>query len=578
MKRILTALALALAAATSFGATLNPIQLLSPVGSAIGQSIVSTGPSSAPVWSTSTLPSIKLFDPLCGVGTHDCKPAIDAAITAAKGGVMFPPGIYYDSGNHTISGASGASFQMVGSGQSTYGVGSFSGQGTLIVETTAANPFVVVAAATNWVTFAHFTLTRNVTATSGGNGITFAGDTEFSLLDDLLIDSQFQGVSLKTTTWSNINRLVVQNSQADGIAMTNLSTVAQVQWQLNHIISGNNVGRGINAFATTGQPGMIFGAWNDIATFQNTQGGIAIGGLAGTPADGLRINGCFIGSDGGQAELAIVNAQSAMISFCSIERAGLDPTGPGSATAAGHTGHGISIDANSNLVKIWDSYINNNSYSGIFSSGTNVSIVGVHSENNGQAAAGASLQQGITINAGNASIIGSQSDNEIGNTSQLIGVGNSGTINAMTGNALLNNTNANFSGTVPNGAGNVPQVLTASAGPTSLSSSTSTNIATLTLPVGEWDISGVCDVAPAGSTVVGQTYCSVGTVSAALGSVGQYARMPYVGQAGVGLDLPSPPLQVSVASGTTTVYLVMNSTFTVSTANYNALLRARRVP
>jgi len=54
MKRLLTLLALALATVTSFGATLNPIQLLNPAGSTAGQAIVSTGPSTAPAWSPVT--------------------------------------------------------------------------------------------------------------------------------------------------------------------------------------------------------------------------------------------------------------------------------------------------------------------------------------------------------------------------------------------------------------------------------------------------------------------------------------------------------------------------------------------
>lgn len=49
MKRILVALC-ALLCASAFGTTLNPIQLLNPVGSASGQAIVSTGVSTAPAW------------------------------------------------------------------------------------------------------------------------------------------------------------------------------------------------------------------------------------------------------------------------------------------------------------------------------------------------------------------------------------------------------------------------------------------------------------------------------------------------------------------------------------------------
>lgn len=54
MKRLL-AIALALFCATSFGATLNPIQLLNPAGSTSGQVIASTGPTTAPAWTTVTL-------------------------------------------------------------------------------------------------------------------------------------------------------------------------------------------------------------------------------------------------------------------------------------------------------------------------------------------------------------------------------------------------------------------------------------------------------------------------------------------------------------------------------------------
>jgi hypothetical protein len=49
MKRILAG-ALALFSALTFGATLNPIQLLNPAGSISGQTIVSTGASTAPAW------------------------------------------------------------------------------------------------------------------------------------------------------------------------------------------------------------------------------------------------------------------------------------------------------------------------------------------------------------------------------------------------------------------------------------------------------------------------------------------------------------------------------------------------
>lgn len=50
MKRIFAA-ALLLIATVSFGATTVPVQLLNPSGSTLGQAIVSSGPSSNPIWS-----------------------------------------------------------------------------------------------------------------------------------------------------------------------------------------------------------------------------------------------------------------------------------------------------------------------------------------------------------------------------------------------------------------------------------------------------------------------------------------------------------------------------------------------
>lgn len=69
MKRILAALALALAAATSFGATLAPIQLLSPAGSASGQAIISTGPSTAATWGNVSAVALTGIVPVLNGGT-----------------------------------------------------------------------------------------------------------------------------------------------------------------------------------------------------------------------------------------------------------------------------------------------------------------------------------------------------------------------------------------------------------------------------------------------------------------------------------------------------------------------------
>lgn len=52
MKKTILPLLLSLISLSAFSATLNPVQLLNPAGSSSGQTIVSTGSSSAPGWAT----------------------------------------------------------------------------------------------------------------------------------------------------------------------------------------------------------------------------------------------------------------------------------------------------------------------------------------------------------------------------------------------------------------------------------------------------------------------------------------------------------------------------------------------
>src|ERR1700761_551177 len=70
MKRIFAgALALFLAFAVS-ATTLNPIQLLNPAGSTTGQTIVSTGASSAPSWASVSAAALTGILPVVNGGTN----------------------------------------------------------------------------------------------------------------------------------------------------------------------------------------------------------------------------------------------------------------------------------------------------------------------------------------------------------------------------------------------------------------------------------------------------------------------------------------------------------------------------
>lgn len=82
MKRLFAA-ALALYAASTFAATLNPVSLLNPVGSTAGQGIVSTGPTTAPVWGSVSISTLTGILPIANGGTGQTTAA--AALTALGG-------------------------------------------------------------------------------------------------------------------------------------------------------------------------------------------------------------------------------------------------------------------------------------------------------------------------------------------------------------------------------------------------------------------------------------------------------------------------------------------------------------
>jgi hypothetical protein len=87
MKKLLS-LSLLLLSSLTFGATLNPIQLLNPAGSTSGQVIASTGPATAPAWATVTLSGLTGTVAIANGGTGQTTQA--AALTALLGASTVP--------------------------------------------------------------------------------------------------------------------------------------------------------------------------------------------------------------------------------------------------------------------------------------------------------------------------------------------------------------------------------------------------------------------------------------------------------------------------------------------------------
>jgi hypothetical protein len=127
-------------------------------------------------------------------------------------------------------------------------------------------------------------------------------------------------------------------------------------------------------------------------------------------------------------------------------------------------------------------------------------------------------------------------------------------------------------------AGSVGEFVTANANGVALTSGSPINITSISLTAGDWDVSGVGGVVPAGTTTVSSVATGVNTTTGTLpgGLTGQQATIGPNGGAGLTLVTPLPVVRFSLAV-TTTVFLVMQAAFALSTCTGNGVLRARRV-
>lgn len=134
-----------------------------------------------------------------------------------------------------------------------------------------------------------------------------------------------------------------------------------------------------------------------------------------------------------------------------------------------------------------------------------------------------------------------------------------------------NVTSPSVGGTATNdnaSAGSVGEFQSATAGPTSVSSSVATNIVTLSLTPGDWDINGQFSFAPSASAT--QVIGSISTTSATITN----GVAEITGTVGNATTLFSYA-RVSIAS-TTTVYGVAQASFVSGTVSATASLFARR--
>lgn len=134
-------------------------------------------------------------------------------------------------------------------------------------------------------------------------------------------------------------------------------------------------------------------------------------------------------------------------------------------------------------------------------------------------------------------------------------------------------------------AGSIGELATASlafADRITLTTATAANVISVSLTAGDWDVSGVVTLEQGGSINVKDIFVGISTTSATLPTDDSHMNVLTYGSAGASLGgssnprMPTPPARISIGS-TTTVYLVVLSTFTADTLKAYGTIRARRV-
>lgn len=167
----------------------------------------------------------------------------------------------------------------------------------------------------------------------------------------------------------------------------------------------------------------------------------------------------------------------------------------------------------------------------------------------------------------------------------VAGVNSASTVTLMTidgnGNATFGTTNA-IVGTATNNsavAGNVGEYVEsniASGSAVSLTTATSANVTSISLTAGDWDVEGIVNYSMTGATTANFSSGSNST-SATLGGENTFVYTPFAA-AGLSDQLGEViPVRRFSLSGTTTIYLIGNATFSVGSASAYGLIRARRV-
>lgn len=148
-------------------------------------------------------------------------------------------------------------------------------------------------------------------------------------------------------------------------------------------------------------------------------------------------------------------------------------------------------------------------------------------------------------------------------------------LGAASATSLIFTSTSGIIGTTTNdnaAAGSVEEFITSSVTAQAITSATPTNVTSISLTAGDWDLWGSIYTNPAAGTIQQSIACGINTTSATLPTM-LFQGPAYA--AGLNAGAVAPNIRLSLAA-TTTVYLVASVNYIISTLTINGTISARR--
>ena len=149
--------------------------------------------------------------------------------------------------------------------------------------------------------------------------------------------------------------------------------------------------------------------------------------------------------------------------------------------------------------------------------------------------------------------------------------------NDVTFSTVTSPTTGGIVGTTTNDdtdAGNVGEFVTSAVTTVAITTATDTDVTSISLTAGDWDVWGSILTEPAATTTQSIVSAGINTTSATMPAM--YATSANAYTASLAKSQIAPQIRLSLGS-TTTVYLVANVTYATSTLTIAGTLSARRV-